>query len=72
MTAGGNIKSITNSSITTVVNLSREDSLVSVLMDSSYNEDVERVEAVIAQALPAIAKQTFCRCSRGYRQGAGI
>ena len=55
--AGGNIKSITNSSITTVVNLSREDSLVSVLMDSSYNEDVERVEAVIAQALPAIAKQ---------------
>lgn len=55
--AGGNIKSITNSSITTVVNLSREDSLVSVLMDSSYNEDVERVEAVIAQALPTIAKQ---------------
>ena len=55
--AGGNIKSITNSSITTVVNLSREDSLVSVLMDASYNEDVERVEAVIAQALPAMAKQ---------------
>ena len=26
-------------------------------MDASYNEDVERVEAVIAQALPAMAKQ---------------
>ena len=55
--AGHNIKSISNSSISSVVNLSRGDSLVSVTMDSSYNEDIERVEAIIAQNLPTIGKK---------------
>ena len=40
--AGGNIKAINNSSITTVVNLSRMDSLVTVSMAASYNEDPVR------------------------------
>ena len=44
---GGNIKSITNSSINTVVNMSRLRSVVSVTLSVSYNEDVERVEALI-------------------------
>lgn len=44
---GGNIKSITNSSITTVVNMSRLRSVAPVKLAVSYNEDVERVEALI-------------------------
>ena len=44
---GGNIKSITNSSILTVVNMSRMRSVASVTLSVSYNEDVERVEALI-------------------------
>ena len=44
---GGNIKSITNSSINTVVNMSRLRSVASVTLSVSYNEDVERVEALI-------------------------
>ena len=44
---GGNIKSITNSSISTVVNMSRLRSVASVTLSVSYNEDVERVEAII-------------------------
>ena len=44
---GGNIKSITNSSILTVVNMSRLRSVASVTLSVSYNEDVERVEALI-------------------------
>ena len=44
---GGNIKSITNSSITTVVNLSRMRSVVTVKLSVSFNEDIERVEALI-------------------------
>ena len=44
---GGNIKSITNSSISTVVNMSRMRSVASVTLSVSYNEDVERVEALI-------------------------
>ncbi len=54
---GGNIKSINNSAITTVVNLSRYNSAVSVTMNASYNEDVERVEAVINEALPELKKK---------------
>ena len=53
---GGNIKSITNSSITTVVNMSRLRSVVTVKLSVSYNEDVERVEALIineCKKLPA-------------------
>ena len=48
---GGNIKSITNSSIVTVVNMSRLRSVASVTLSVSYNEDVERVEALIIQEI---------------------
>ena len=51
---GGNIKSITNSSITTVVNMSRLRSVASVTLSVSYNEDVERVEALIIQEVEAL------------------
>ena len=46
---GGNIKSITNSSITTVVNMSRLKSIAKVVLPVSFNEDVERVEAIIVR-----------------------
>lgn len=54
---GGNIKSISNSTITTVVNLSRMDSKITVTIGCSYDEDVERVEAVIADAMDDFAKK---------------
>ena len=53
---GGNIKSITNSSITTVVNMSRMRSVCAITLPISYNEDIERVEALITkecEKLPA-------------------
>ena len=46
---GGNIKSITNSSITTVVNMSRMRSVVTVKLSISFNEDLERVEAIVCK-----------------------
>lgn len=52
--AGGNIKSINNSSITTVVDLSREDSLVTVEFTASYNENPVRVEGILLKELPNI------------------
>ncbi|MDY6093453.1 MAG: mechanosensitive ion channel [Candidatus Enteromonas sp.] len=55
--AGGNIKSITNSSISTVANLARIDSLATVEMGASYAEDVHRVEAVIVTHLEEIRKK---------------
>ena len=54
---GGNIKSITNSSILTVVNMSRLRSVASVTLSVSYNEDVERVEALILQEIDEIKKK---------------
>ena len=51
---GGNIKSITNSSILTVVNMSRLRSVASVTLSVSYNEDVERVEAIILKEIEEI------------------
>lgn len=51
---GGNIKSITNSSITTVVNMSRLRSVATVKLSVSYNEDVERVEALIIKEIEAL------------------
>lgn len=48
---GGNIKSITNSSIHTVVNMSRLRSITSVTLSVSYNEDIEHVEALILQEI---------------------
>ena len=54
---GGNIKSITNSSILTVVNMSRLRSVVSVTLSVSYNEDVERVEALIIEETEALKEK---------------
>ena len=49
--AGGNIKSISNSQISTIVNLSRLDSMVTVTIGCAYEEDIVRVEGVIAEAM---------------------
>ena len=54
---GGNIKSITNSSILTVVNMSRMRSVASVTLSVSYNEDVERVEALIINEIEELKKK---------------
>lgn len=54
---GGNIKSITNSSILTVVNMSRLRSVASVTLSVSYNEDVERVEALILKEIEDIKEK---------------
>jgi len=53
----GNIKALTNSSITTVINLSRHPSLITATCDVSYDEDITHVEGVIARALPEIKKK---------------
>ena len=53
----GNIKSINNSAITTCVNLSRSLNAITVTMDASYNEDVERCEAIFARELPKIKEK---------------
>ena len=50
--AGGNIKSINNSSISTVVNLSRYDTMIIANIPVAYTEDIERVEAIITDAMP--------------------
>ncbi len=54
---GGNIKSITNSSISTVVNMSRLRSVCSVTLSVSYNEDVERVEALIIKEIEELKEK---------------
>ena len=54
---GGNIKSITNSSIVTVVNMSRLRSVASVTLSVSYNEDVERVEAIILKEIEELKEK---------------
>lgn len=53
----GNIKSINNSAITTCVNLSRSLNAITVTMDASYNEDIERCEAIFARELPKIKEK---------------
>ncbi len=53
----GNIKSINNSSITSVVNLSRQLNHISITMPASFNEDIERCEAVFARELPLIKER---------------
>lgn len=70
---GGNIKSITNSSINTIVNLSRLDSIITVEMPISYKENLIRVEGVIVGALPDIAK-SIPNMTEGptYRGVAGV
>ncbi len=54
---GSNIKAINNSTITTVTNLTRAPSLITIAIGASYNEDVEHVEAVIAKELPKIKEK---------------
>lgn len=53
----GNVKSITNSSITTCVNLSRGNNLISVTMEASYFEDVRKVEAIAINNLPKVKEK---------------
>lgn len=54
---GSNIKAINNSTITTVTNLTRAPSLITISVGASYNEDVEHVEAMIARELPKIKEK---------------
>ena len=54
--ASGNIKSITNSSISTVTNVSRLPTMVTITMDIDYAESVERVEGIIGANLEAVSK----------------
>ena len=53
----GNIKSISNSSINTVVNVSRLPTMITVNFDIGFNEDLERVEGVIDANLAEITKR---------------
>lgn len=53
----GNLKSINNSLITSVVNLSRYTSIAEVTIDISFNEDLRRVEAILAENLPIIKER---------------
>ncbi len=53
----GNVKSITNSSIASCVNLSRHPNYISITLDASYFEDVERLEGIFAQELPLIKQR---------------
>ena len=55
--AGGNIKSISNSHITTVANLSRYDTMITVSIGAAYEEDVVRVEGIMAGAMEEIGKK---------------
>lgn len=55
--AGGNIKSISNSQIVTVANLSRYDTMITVSIGVSYEEDIIRVEGIMHAAMPEFAKK---------------
>ena len=52
--AGGNIKIINNSAITTVINQTRQLSLATCVVGIEYQESLERVETVIRDNLPLI------------------
>lgn len=53
----GNLKSINNSSFSTVTNLSRYQSVAIVHIDISFNEDLVRVESIIAKNLIRIKER---------------
>ena len=58
MDSGGNVKIINNSDITEVTNLSDELSVaICDDCDISYNEDLRRVESIIAKELPNVKKE---------------
>lgn len=50
----GNVKAITNSQITTCVNLSRSPNLIYINFHVSYNEDLERVEGLLVNEFEKI------------------
>ena len=54
--AGGNIKAITNSSITTVTNVSRLPTMVTITISIDYSESIERVEGILGAHLEEITK----------------
>ena len=54
---GGNIKSISNSQITTVANLSRHDTMICVTIGAAYEEDIIRVEGIMAGAMEEIGRK---------------
>lgn len=75
----GEIKSINNSSVTSCVNLSREDNWIFMEIDASYDEDPRRVEAVLLKELPklkdkipqAIIPPTYLGMSEYHDSGIG-
>lgn len=54
--AGGNVKIINNSQITTVINQTKELSLALCTVGIEYGENLERVEGIIKDNLPLIKK----------------
>jgi len=52
--AGGNIKIVNNADIKTLVNMTMALSVASCEMSIEYGESLERVEAILAEALPQI------------------
>ena len=70
--AGGNVKAINNSSISTVVNLTDELSVAVCDCDISYNESIERVEAVISKNLPTISKKIKAIKNGPYYKGIAV
>lgn len=56
MDAGGNIKTISNSSITSIVNMTDKNSVAVADCDISYEESLEKVEQLINKSLPQIRK----------------
>lgn len=60
----GNIKSISNSSITTVTNVTRLESMPIITIRVALEEDVERTEAIINEALPKI-KESIPQITKG-------
>ncbi len=50
----GEIKSINNSSVTSCVNLSREDNWIFMEIEASYEEDPRKVEAILLKELPLL------------------
>jgi small-conductance mechanosensitive channel len=70
--AGGNVKIVSNSAIASVVNLSKELSVAVVEIPLAYEEDIQRVEAVIAKNLPAIQKQIPAIQEGPYYKGISV
>ncbi len=70
--AGGNVKIVSNSEIASVINLSKELSVAVVEIPLAYEEDIQRVEAVIAKALPEIQKALPAIKEGPYYKGVSV